>query len=45
MIRFDFKPEDKQLKEFAYPIDCKDFEYDENYIDEVPFEMEVSNGS
>lgn len=30
-----------ELKEFAYPIDCKDFVYDEDYINEVPFDMEV----
>lgn len=30
-----------ELKEFAYPIDCEDFEYSEEYEGKEPKEMEV----
>lgn len=30
-----------ELKEFAYPIDCTDFEYTDEYKDKEPKEMEV----
>lgn len=30
-----------ELKEFAYPIDCEAFEYDDGYEGKEPKEMEV----